>query len=519
MRFGVAPGPCGRAIVRGRYHEPSHLGQHSAADRRPGALGALAGPRTGRPRRLHRPADPSAIRRKRREVEHYGVKTIGDVTTVGNAEPVPLGGVGLVVGLEGTGGEPAADNYRTDLEDELSREEIKDIKKELANPNHALVVVTALLPPGAVVGDPIDVEVALPPRSGKATSLRGGYLRAVHPLQLRLHQAPQSELRRLQHGAQGPEVRQGRRGRCWWASATATRPPASSTAASGAAAAARRPTRCVLLMNPEYQQARVTSVVADRINAAFRGGPADTPDSSTAVANEQPRRRAARAAGLQAEPAALPARGPADPPGRLARPGRRQGRRRPLLPPEAGRRPARPGPDGDGRPAAGGAGPGEHPGPQGRPGVEPSAGPLLRRRVAGLPRLRGRRRGTGPGRGQAADAAGLRPDGPGVAGRVGFPLPAARPAGDLDRRRDALRRLPRLRAWTNTTRWCRANCSTSRSGCTAWPRRRRRWSTCLDDAAGGDRAVRRGADAEAAVLVPGRRVRGDGHGRRRPTAR
>ena len=111
------------------------------------------------------------------EVEHYGVKTIGDVTTVGNAEPVPLGGVGLVVGLEGTGGEPAADNYRTNLEDDLNREHIKDVKKVLASPNHALVVVTALLPPGAVVGDPIDVEVALPPRSGKATSLRGGYLR------------------------------------------------------------------------------------------------------------------------------------------------------------------------------------------------------------------------------------------------------------------------------------------------------------------------------------------------------
>ena len=39
-------------------------------------------------------------------------------------------------------------------------------------------------------------------------------------------------------------------------------------------------------MNAGYQQARVTSVVADRITEAFRGGPADTPDGSTAKAND-----------------------------------------------------------------------------------------------------------------------------------------------------------------------------------------------------------------------------------------
>ena len=379
------------------------------------------------------------------DVDRYGVKTIGDVTTVGNAEPTRAAGVGLVVGLEGTGGEPAADAYRINLEDDLNKEHIKDIKKELANPNHALVVVTALVPPGAVARDPIDVEVALPPRSGKATSLRGGYLRActLFNYDYTKHLSPT-------YGGSNAALRGDPYVRCEGPVLVglgdgdeATRVKQRPHLGGGRSLKANP---LMLLMNPQYQQARVTSVVADRINAAFRGGPADTPDAATAVAKDQPRRRTAHSRGLQAEPSAFPARGPADPPGGLARPGRRQGRRRPFLPTEAGRRPPRPGPDGDGRPPPGGAGPGEHPGPQSRPRLQSPAGALLLRRVAGLPRLPRRRRGAGPRRRQAADAAVLRPDGPGVAGRVGLPFPAARLADDLGRRRDAIRRLPRLRA-------------------------------------------------------------------------
>jgi hypothetical protein len=46
----------------------------------------------------------------------------------------------------------------------------------LASNNVALVLVSAAVPPGARKGDPMDIEVKLPPRS-KATSLQGGYLK------------------------------------------------------------------------------------------------------------------------------------------------------------------------------------------------------------------------------------------------------------------------------------------------------------------------------------------------------
>src|SRR5437588_12834389 len=62
------------------------------------------------------------------ERDRYGVETIGDKTVVGNAEPMPLGGVGLVVGLEGTGGGTANDGYRAMLEDQLRKEGVKNLK-------------------------------------------------------------------------------------------------------------------------------------------------------------------------------------------------------------------------------------------------------------------------------------------------------------------------------------------------------------------------------------------------------
>ncbi|MCS6850954.1 MAG: flagellar basal body P-ring protein FlgI [Gemmataceae bacterium] len=103
------------------------------------------------------------------------VKTIGDVTTVANAEPIPVSGVGLVVGLEGTGGGAPPGGFRSILEDQLKKKGIDNVKELLNSPDCALVLVSALVPPGARKGDPIDIDVSLPPQS-RTTSLRGGRL-------------------------------------------------------------------------------------------------------------------------------------------------------------------------------------------------------------------------------------------------------------------------------------------------------------------------------------------------------
>ena len=59
---------------------------------------------------------------------------------------ITLRGVGLVTGLNGTGGDPSPSALRTQLQNEMSRRNVKDGKRILASQDTALVVVTAYLP-------------------------------------------------------------------------------------------------------------------------------------------------------------------------------------------------------------------------------------------------------------------------------------------------------------------------------------------------------------------------------------
>ncbi len=88
---------------------------------------------------------------------------------------VALRGVGLVTGLDGTGGDPPPSHLRKELMDEMARREIPNPSRILASRNTALVIVTAYLPAMVREGQHFDVRVALPPNS-EATSLKGGTL-------------------------------------------------------------------------------------------------------------------------------------------------------------------------------------------------------------------------------------------------------------------------------------------------------------------------------------------------------
>jgi Flagellar P-ring protein len=201
--------------------------------------------------------------------DRYGVKTVGDWTTVGNATGVQLAGVGLVTGLPGTGGESPADGYRTMLEDQLRKKGVRNIKELLSSPDNSLVVVTAHIPAGASVGDPIDVEVTLPPRS-RATSLRGGFLQECSLFNYEFaknisptYPGPDHALKgNTMARASGPllvgfgdgdEAARVRRGRIW----------------GGGRCTAETP--FLLMLNADQQFARVAAVIADRVNETFCG--------------------------------------------------------------------------------------------------------------------------------------------------------------------------------------------------------------------------------------------------------
>lgn len=100
---------------------------------------------------------------------------IGDYAGFANLNLVTLEGVGLVVGLDGTGSDPQPSSYREVLADDMRRRGIDDPETILRSPNTALVIVRAYLPPMIRKGEAFDVEVRVP--DGDTTSsLNGGWL-------------------------------------------------------------------------------------------------------------------------------------------------------------------------------------------------------------------------------------------------------------------------------------------------------------------------------------------------------
>ena len=103
---------------------------------------------------------------------------IGDMTNFQGMEPVVLEGVGLVVGLPGTGGDPHPSQYRSALMEDLKKRGYKHPNTLLASPDTALVLVRAYLHPDVKKGDKLDVDILIPPQAD-ATSLVGGELMEV----------------------------------------------------------------------------------------------------------------------------------------------------------------------------------------------------------------------------------------------------------------------------------------------------------------------------------------------------
>ena len=211
---------------------------------------------------------------------------VGDKTLLGAAEPISIGGVGLVEGLEGTGGDCKHDDYRAMLADTLRKDKDKeratDVQKLLNSPYSALVIVDARIQPGASKGEIIDVEVKLPPGS-KATSLRGGTLRRCilfnydTAQNLKPGYAGGASMLKgnavavaegpvlMPSGGRGEESGASSSGRVWGGGRILKEYPLS------------------LVMNSKSQQNVMTAVVAERINSLFLPGARPGKDSEMAA--------------------------------------------------------------------------------------------------------------------------------------------------------------------------------------------------------------------------------------------
>jgi hypothetical protein len=217
------------------------------------------------------------------EAEAYDVPCIGGRTVVGNAEPVRVGGVGLVEGLDGTGGDCRHDEYRAMLLDDLKKEKVPEPAKLLASGSVAMVIVEANIPPGAAKGAKIDLEVKIPPGS-RATSIRGGVLRRCTLYNFDFarnlrpdYTGPRGVLRGHPAAiAEGPvQMLSGGRG-------------SEGGGAAGKVWQGGRVLRdypLALVLASKYQNGVVAAVVADRVNDLFLPGMARGRDNSIAHAS------------------------------------------------------------------------------------------------------------------------------------------------------------------------------------------------------------------------------------------
>lgn len=102
-----------------------------------------------------------------------GAVRLKDVARVDNDRPNQLNGLGLVVGLEGTGDSAGAMANVQMVASALARYGVNVPASQLRVKNVAAVIVTADLPAFARVGDQVDVTVS---SFGDAKSLQGGIL-------------------------------------------------------------------------------------------------------------------------------------------------------------------------------------------------------------------------------------------------------------------------------------------------------------------------------------------------------
>lgn len=100
---------------------------------------------------------------------------ISDAAISYGRDSIRVEGVGLVVGLKGTGSDPIPSPYRAMLIDEMQKRGVDHPEQVLARPDTALVIVRGYLKGGVQKGDRFDIEVRVPGRS-ETQSLRGGWL-------------------------------------------------------------------------------------------------------------------------------------------------------------------------------------------------------------------------------------------------------------------------------------------------------------------------------------------------------
>jgi hypothetical protein len=117
---------------------------------------------------------PADVSEKKKQANEYPV--VGDVTAVHGLEAIKVEGLGLVVGLSDTGGDPPPGYFRDRILEMMRKRDVHQPEKLLASKQVAAVVLRAYVPAGVRKDDKIDVEVYTIPGDDRTVSLKGGRL-------------------------------------------------------------------------------------------------------------------------------------------------------------------------------------------------------------------------------------------------------------------------------------------------------------------------------------------------------
>jgi hypothetical protein len=205
------------------------------------------------------------------------IDTVGKKVTFANADAMPVSGIGLVVGLDGTGGGAPPGGLRSLLETSLRQQGYEKVKDILDSNTTSIVLISGTIAPGAKKGDVLDLDISVP-RDCKTSSLRGGRLidcllynyaskKAIDPNYngadaasvIRGHAVAAAKGQLIVGFAEGDESGTLRSGRIW----------------SGGKSKIGR--SIYMVLNSDQQFTRVAKALAERVNETFQGsfhGPA-----------------------------------------------------------------------------------------------------------------------------------------------------------------------------------------------------------------------------------------------------
>lgn len=195
---------------------------------------------------------------KKAEVPLKVDETIGDLAKVPPMAEIKVEGVGLVIGLDGTGSDPAPSPYRQKLLDVMRKARVEHAEQYLASKTTSLVLIKGKIPAGITTEDVFDVEVELDPAS-TTTSLAGGQLMLA-------------DLFQVAFGSKGEVLPQGQRyatvfGPVMTGSGNAPESLKAGRVLGGARV--KKDIPYVMLINEKRKSFKTAAIVQERINERF----------------------------------------------------------------------------------------------------------------------------------------------------------------------------------------------------------------------------------------------------------